>query len=199
MLRFELPVFILCIFSEYLRAAQLAGPYYIIPDLGEECPRSEMALDFPVKVKLVRERDNTNFFLVTVHWAGQFWFDDNKDARVVMASWGSRGGWKENALIMKFKKLCTTIKTHLPDIWNEIVPRMKSNITNFQRDCPFPPGAFSIEDLSTSVLQPKGVPYLFYGKWKIDVKAIDPADDRVLGCFRIYASIIPRTTQHGKG
>ncbi|KAE8742077.1 hypothetical protein FOCC_FOCC012404 [Frankliniella occidentalis] len=176
-------------------ATPVAGPYIIIPDRAEACPRSEMALDFPMDFKIVRDRNNTNYFFVAVDWASQFTFDDTKDALLTFASWGTRGGWKENAMIMKFKKLCTTIKTHLPKIWHEILVRMTSNVTETLQDCPFPPGGYSVRNLSSSVLQPKGIPMLFYGKWKIDVKVVDPADQRVLGCMRLYASVIPKIGQ----
>ncbi|XP_052128698.1 uncharacterized protein LOC113215875 [Frankliniella occidentalis] len=179
----------------YTRATPVAGPYYIKPDLCEACPRDEMALDFPIDVKLVRDRTNTNFYFVSVDWASQFTFDDTKDTHLVFASWGSRGGWKENAMMMKFKKLCTTIKTHLPTIWDAIVGRMTSNISESLQDCPFPPGGYSVRNVSSSVLQPKGVPVLFYGKWRVDAKVVDPKDERILGCFRVFVSIIPKMGQ----
>ncbi|XP_052130523.1 uncharacterized protein LOC113215612 isoform X2 [Frankliniella occidentalis] len=127
----------------YLRGTPLAGPYTIVPELAEPCPKDLMGLPWDLDVKFVRDRSNPNIFFVTLNWAGQFVFDDHKEAHAVMASWDTRGGWKENALVMKFKKLCATFKTYMPDSWREMMRLLTSNVTITVRDCPFPPLLFN--------------------------------------------------------
>ncbi|XP_052130522.1 uncharacterized protein LOC113215612 isoform X1 [Frankliniella occidentalis] len=182
----------------YLRGTPLAGPYTIVPELAEPCPKDLMGLPWDLDVKFVRDRSNPNIFFVTLNWAGQFVFDDHKEAHAVMASWDTRGGWKENALVMKFKKLCATFKTYMPDSWREMMRLLTSNVTITVRDCPFPPAAYSIRNISSSWMQPKGLPVMYYGKWRIDTRVVDPVDKKILGCLRIYASIVPLINRPGK-
>lgn len=61
-------------------------------------------------------------------------------AHLVLASWNSRGGWKDNAVVMKIRRLCLSTKTYLPRFWDQMLrvsygPRGAL----LGRDCPFEP------------------------------------------------------------
>lgn len=51
-----------------------------------------------------------------------------------MASWGSTGGWKENAVVLKSRDACASLKNLLGESWFSI-----NNCFNIKNEnCPIP-------------------------------------------------------------
>ena len=57
-------------------------------------------------------------------------------AEALFASWSSRGGWKENAIVMKMGRLCTTCSTYVPAAWRAVMKALRGSP---DAGCPFPP------------------------------------------------------------
>ncbi|XP_034255356.1 uncharacterized protein LOC117653659 [Thrips palmi] len=57
-------------------------------------------------------------------------------SRFVFASWSSRGGWKENAIVMRFRRVCTTMRTYLPGVWRHVLNHTIGPDGPLQEDCP---------------------------------------------------------------
>ncbi|XP_052120229.1 uncharacterized protein LOC113206992 isoform X2 [Frankliniella occidentalis] len=150
----------------------LAGPYSIIPERAEACPEGILDLPFPIDFHLTRDRHNQNIWFVYANMSSFATLNDEKEAHLAFASWSSRGGWKENALTMKFKRPCTQCKQYLPGVWSGVMSVLESSTK--ATDCPFPPGIYTINNVSSaSIAPPKAVPVFFYGKWRVDIKAVD--------------------------
>ncbi len=59
--------------------------------------------------------------------------------RFEFASWSSRGGWKENAFIMKFDTLCSRMKRMLVAPMKEIARKLYNSKNELPATCPWGP------------------------------------------------------------
>ncbi|KAE8737357.1 hypothetical protein FOCC_FOCC017181 [Frankliniella occidentalis] len=114
---------------------------------------------------------------------------------MALASWSSRGGWKDNAHILKFKKICSTGRTYLPVVWGNIMDAVYDENNKTRKFCPFPPGKYVLDNCEADLSIARKVPGFFYGKWRLDFKILDPNWD-CISCMRIYLSTVPLTS-HG--
>ncbi|XP_052126350.1 uncharacterized protein LOC113210862 isoform X3 [Frankliniella occidentalis] len=55
--------------------------------------------------------------------------------KATIASWGSGGGWKDNAYVVKMDKVCSNFRTHIPNLWHQL-GRDAYNDPNVK--CPLP-------------------------------------------------------------
>ncbi|XP_052123573.1 uncharacterized protein LOC113211073 isoform X2 [Frankliniella occidentalis] len=47
-----------------------------------------------------------------------------------LASWSTRGGWKDNAFVLRMKHYCTAFKTFAPDAWAKVNMATKGSTEN---------------------------------------------------------------------
>ncbi|KAK3915213.1 putative transporter [Frankliniella fusca] len=190
----------------------LAGPYSIIVERVDACPEGTTDIPFPIDFHLTRDRLNPSVWFVAANLTSYATLNDDREGQLVFASWGARGGWKENALTMKFKRPCTQMKQLIPQVWNNVwaVTTSSTGAT----DCPLPPcegkqavlitceiktypcfqGVYTINNVSSESLQPpKAVPVFFYGKWRVDVRVRETKENKIYACMRGLLQTVPKT------
>ncbi|KAE8740252.1 hypothetical protein FOCC_FOCC014236, partial [Frankliniella occidentalis] len=101
------------------RLNSIAGPFRVIPKHAEHCPEHLFGQKGEIGT-----------------WAFSF-VRDRQDVELSFSSWSSRGGWKENALVLRLKHLCKTGKTYMARQWKNAQLAIHPN--NASADCPFPP------------------------------------------------------------
>ncbi|KAJ1519764.1 hypothetical protein ONE63_005020 [Megalurothrips usitatus] len=168
----------------------VAGPFRVILDHVERCPAELLDEPFSLTIKSMRDRRDLDMFHLTVNASWISNFTDDLIGQLRFSSWSARGGWKENANVMNFKRLCTSLRTYVPQLWNTIRQYTP------QPDCPLSPGSLYIPTMVAD-FSVKQVPAYFYGKWRIDIRALKPQSRRCIACGRMFAATVPLTS--GKG
>ncbi|KAK3912701.1 Queuine tRNA-ribosyltransferase [Frankliniella fusca] len=178
---------------EAQRIHAVAGPFRIVPDHVEHCPsklfekKGEQAIWY---FKNFRDRVNLDKWYYYGNYTTHFWFSDDMNIELAFASWSTRGGWKENAIIIKMKQICKAAKTYLPKQWKNVMYAILPN--NASADCPFPPALYYLRNATADLGVARRVPAFYYGKWRLDAKIMDPEWDCV-SCMRILMNIVPQT------
>ncbi|KAK3917830.1 Mitochondrial cardiolipin hydrolase [Frankliniella fusca] len=109
--------------------------------------------------------------------------------KAAVASWGSGGGWKENAYVIKMDKICSNFRTHLPNLWREMA---EDAYNNPYLKCPVPMGLAVFKNI-TGDFSCKALPTFFYGKYRITLITFRTDTRETKSCSRIYADAVPRT------
>ncbi|KAK3931506.1 Anthranilate phosphoribosyltransferase, partial [Frankliniella fusca] len=113
-------------------------------------------------------------------------------SHILFASWSSRGGWKENALHMKFKRTCTSTARYMPRIWKGVTASLSRADGTKNDHCPLLAGSYSLSNLSSALLNDNTVPIMFYGRWRVDALLVDSKTRQRLACVRVYDDIVPK-------
>ncbi|KAK3925391.1 Unconventional myosin-Ie [Frankliniella fusca] len=169
------------------RMQNVVGPYRIVPDHIESCPAkssSPMVLLSPPRG--IRDRIDRNLWYYSVNTSLPFTFDNSIDLDINWASWSSRGGWKDNAILMRPGSVCKFVPANVPDAWRRFLIATFNDPT---RDCPFPPGNYEIKNMSSEVTFKK-IPAFFYGTWRVTIRLLQMKDDKF--CVRFYGKTIPK-------
>ncbi|XP_034247824.1 uncharacterized protein LOC117649307 isoform X3 [Thrips palmi] len=170
----------------------LAGRYDIDVEHVECCPSEVLDRPFPCSVS--RARKDLHTVLFSFNATSRDIFDDYKIAQVVYASWSSRGGWKQNAIVMKFPRACTSVRTYLPGLYKHFLEHATRAEGPFQ-GCPVPPGSYRYENVSSRGLVVANIPSLYYGRWRVDGRAYDR--EACIMCIRLTLRISPRKANTG--
>ncbi|XP_052132732.1 uncharacterized protein LOC113205103 [Frankliniella occidentalis] len=171
------------------RFNNVAGPYRLIPDHAERCPVSEGGAGPLYKDIFWRgyhDRNNVNLWHYWINFTTLDNFDDSYDIDLNYASWSSRGGWKENAYVIRPGSYCRSIPLHDPELWRRA---MIATFNDPNRKCPFPAGYYEIKNISTE-FSFKNVPVFFYGTWRITVRMLKAQTARA--CFRFFGKTVPK-------
>ncbi|KAE8740415.1 hypothetical protein FOCC_FOCC014076 [Frankliniella occidentalis] len=175
------------------RIHAVAGPFRIVPDHVEHCPSALFAKKGELATwyfKNFRDRQNIDKFYYYGNFTTLFWFGDMLNVELVFASWSSRGGWKDNALIIKMKQICKTAKTYIPKQWKNAQYAIHPN--NASADCPYPPGVYYLRNATADLGVARKFPAFFYGKWRLDAKIMD-SDSDCISCMRVLMHVVPQT------
>lgn len=134
------------------------------------------------------------------------------------ASWSSRGGWKPNAVVLKFRRLCTTGQTYLPTLWHNVASHVVNEHNKSQANCPYPAvsrhhrphsrialchsnngvavqGTYFLQNATADLSIARKVPAFFYGKWRVDFHMVNDAWETI-SCMRIFLRTVP-LVHHG--
>ncbi|KAK3918150.1 UPF0219 protein [Frankliniella fusca] len=109
--------------------------------------------------------------------------------KATLASWGSGGGWKENAFIIKMDKICSNFRTHMPKLWEEL---SKEAYNDPHKKCPLPMGLAVYKNI-TGDFSTKAVATFFYGKYRITIICFRTDTRETKVCLRVYADVVPKT------
>ncbi|XP_034247826.1 uncharacterized protein LOC117649307 isoform X4 [Thrips palmi] len=169
-----------------------SGRYDIDVEHVECCPSEVLDRPFPCSVS--RARKDLHTVLFSFNATSRDIFDDYKIAQVVYASWSSRGGWKQNAIVMKFPRACTSVRTYLPGLYKHFLEHATRAEGPFQ-GCPVPPGSYRYENVSSRGLVVANIPSLYYGRWRVDGRAYDR--EACIMCIRLTLRISPRKANTG--
>ncbi|XP_026274859.1 uncharacterized protein LOC113204074 [Frankliniella occidentalis] len=170
----------------------VAGPYRIIPDHIERCPVRTGGFGPLYKDIFWRgyhDRNNRDLWYYWVNFTTLLTFDDSYNVDLNWASWSSRGGWKENAYVMRLGSFCKVIFTHDPDLWRRL---MIATFDDPNRNCPFPPGYYETKNIS-SEFSLKKIPVLFYGTWRITLHLFKESVENVVACFMLFGKTVPKS------
>ncbi|KAK3912702.1 ATP-dependent Clp protease ATP-binding subunit ClpX [Frankliniella fusca] len=165
------------------------GPFRVLPGPIEHCP-PEIDAKHPLQYYFSRTRSRYNpdiwFYYGNTTWT--FPFDDALSMKATVASWGSIGGWKENAFVIKMDKICSNFRTNLPKFWQELT---KDAFNDPYLKCPLPMGVAVYKNI-TGDFNTKAIPTFFYGKYRITVLCFrtDTRENKV--CMRVYADAVPK-------
>ncbi|XP_034233523.1 uncharacterized protein LOC117640746 [Thrips palmi] len=174
------------------RISAIAGPFRVIPDHFEKCPPHMRPNKTFYKHHYVGWRDRKNPDLWFYSWNGTSYFEVNDDLTVDVniASWSARGGWKDNAYVFSFQRCCTKARTLAPTLWRRA---MVALFDDPSRACPFPPGSYSVHNVSSDIdFDVKAVPAFYYGKWRATGKFSRTSTRELMGCARAFASTVPK-------
>ncbi|XP_026286486.2 uncharacterized protein LOC113212110 [Frankliniella occidentalis] len=176
------------------RLNSIAGPFRVIPKHAEHCPEHLFGQKGEIGTwafSFVRDRQDVNTHYATGNFTTLYWFGDNLNVELSFSSWSSRGGWKENALVLRLKHLCKTGKTYMARQWKNAQLAIHPN--NASADCPFPPGMYKVRNATVDLGVTRQFPAFFYGKWRIDVKIIEPQNNTgCISCLRAFAEVVPQ-------
>ncbi|KAK3912704.1 Pectinesterase/pectinesterase inhibitor, partial [Frankliniella fusca] len=109
--------------------------------------------------------------------------------KATVASWGSGGGWKENAYVAKMDKICSNFRTHMPNLWRELGEKAYNDP---YIKCPIPMGYAEYKNI-TGDFSSKALPTFFYGKYRVTIICFKTATRETKGCIRTYAETVPKT------
>ncbi|XP_034246509.1 uncharacterized protein LOC117648234 isoform X3 [Thrips palmi] len=174
---------------------KVAGPYEIVVEHMETCPPKLLDRPFPVTVSSSRYGHDPHEKYFNGNFTTSLTFDDNVNSAVVFDAWSSRGGWKENAVVMKFSRLCSSMSAYLPTVWQHLRTHVYGS-RGLIRDCPAPPDTYSVYNLTTprsSAL----IPALFYGKWRVNLRAF--LKEQCFMCIRIVLRVEPKVPPSSQG
>ncbi|XP_034248687.1 uncharacterized protein LOC117649757 [Thrips palmi] len=177
----------------YTEGQNLAGRYDIKTEHVECCPSAILDRPFPCTVSHVRDRQDLRNVFFAINFTMNHSFDDYKDAQVVYSSWSSRGGWKENAIVMKFRRVCTSLRIYLPGVWRHFLDHT-TGPTGPVHECPLPPGSYAYYNFSSGGITPANIPSLYYGKWRVDTRVYDRRETCIM-CIRMTLRISPKANQ----
>ncbi|KAJ1526599.1 hypothetical protein ONE63_008185 [Megalurothrips usitatus] len=195
-LDYFLPTFLAARTTSDGACLRLKGPFRIVPDHIEHCPDSFFKEELAHwTFRGVRDRHNVDVWYYHGNYTLGFYFDDSLNVELNVGSWSSRGGWKENAHVLKFKKICTTGKTYVSRVWQNIMDSVYDENNRTRPDCPFPKGKYRLVDCKADLSTARAVPAFFYGKWRADFKIVD-SNWSCISCMRIFANTVPLTV-HG--
>ncbi|XP_052127470.1 uncharacterized protein LOC113212138 isoform X3 [Frankliniella occidentalis] len=122
------------------RINPIAGPFRIIPDHIEHCPAEVFKKELATwSFRGTRDRRNLDVWYYSGNYTLGFNFTDLYHVKLDFASWSSRGGWKDYALVLKFKRICATGKLYVPQVWQNIMESVFDEENKTRPDCPFPP------------------------------------------------------------
>ncbi|XP_034230457.1 uncharacterized protein LOC117639164 [Thrips palmi] len=170
---------------------QIAGPFRVVPGYMEDCPpemrpKTEF---FKGYYSGFRDRRNTDVWYYSGNITTFITADDNYTATFNLASWSSRGGWKDNAFQKSTSRLCTTIKTFFPNVWRKGMMMVFNDPT---RDCPFPPqDTYSVNNVSTNYIA-KFPPSFFYGRYRGTGQILNTETKELIACKRCYFQVVPK-------
>ncbi|XP_034238270.1 uncharacterized protein LOC117643461 [Thrips palmi] len=135
----------------------------------------------------VRDRSNPDTWFYSFNTTTFLPCTDDYTLSVNLASWSSRGGWKDNAFQKTIAKPCTTVRSFFPREWRKAMVYV---FNDPDRKCPFPPGTYTATNVSTQndFTFP---PSFFYGKFRGTGRVFTLAKELV-GCVRFYFSIVPK-------
>ncbi|XP_026286585.2 uncharacterized protein LOC113212191 [Frankliniella occidentalis] len=173
----------------YSSATPVAGPFRVIPDHFEKCPVELRPKTETIKLFYhgVRDRKDPDLWFYNFNGTTHFTLDDNIMAIGNIASWSTRGGWKDNAYVMKLPRICSTFKRCAPDLWERF---MVVTFNDPKAFCPFPPGFYSFNNMSTN-FNFKMPPSFYYGKWRATIQLVN-SSNAVHFCMRAYGSTAPK-------
>ncbi|XP_026290892.1 uncharacterized protein LOC113215482 [Frankliniella occidentalis] len=194
------PVSVYCLLlSALLKAAlaqrinSLAGPYRLVVGHLDECPPQMQPLDVyhVVTYTGIRDRVNKDVWWYSANLTSFVTADDNYTAVGNLASWNNVAGWKENFFQASMPNVCTAAKTHYRLFWRQAMKRV---FNDPDKDCPFPPGFYSVSNVSTNhdIRKP---PVFFYGKYRATGQIIHTRTGTIMSCYRGYFALVPRTKQ----
>ncbi|XP_026274860.1 uncharacterized protein LOC113204075 [Frankliniella occidentalis] len=174
-----------------------AGPFRIVPDHAERCPAIKghaaaasgaAALYRDIFWRGYHDRNNRDLWYYWGNVTTLRTLDESYDIDLNWASWSSRGGWKENAYVMRPGPVCQIIGHHDPDLWRRL---MVATFNDPNRKCPFPPGYYEVKNVSAE-FSLKQIPVFFYGTWRITVRLVDSAQD-VAACVWLFGKTVPKS------
>ncbi|KAJ1524616.1 hypothetical protein ONE63_011100 [Megalurothrips usitatus] len=120
---------------------------------------------------------------------------DENTAALNLASWSSRGGWKDNAHLLASPKICSNAKALLSDVWRSLSERCSSRTTF--GECPVKQGPYTCTNVSTN-FDFDFPPSFFYGKWRGTAKLYNTQTKEVSFCMRAYFSTAPKANNGPK-
>ncbi|KAK3927501.1 30S ribosomal protein S2 [Frankliniella fusca] len=165
------------------------GPFRIIPGHVDFCPPGMAESPFKdFNWRSYRDRNNVDSWVFWANITTLFTIDDSYDFDLNWASWSSRGGWKENAFIMRPGCFCKIFPLHNPEVWKRL---MTVTFNDPNRKCPFPPGFYEIKNASTE-LSLKQIPIFFYGTWRVTLRLIKEQAQRATLCALLYGKTVPK-------
>ncbi|XP_026286044.1 uncharacterized protein LOC113211783 [Frankliniella occidentalis] len=172
----------------------VAGPFRLIADHIEECPQEMQPRRklFEMTVTAFRDRRDVDLWHYSANGTTYITVDNNLTALANFASWSSTGGWKDNFFRFTLPRACATAKARFPDLWRRA---MIALFNDPDRDCPFPPGYYSVRNVSTD-FHMKQVRTFFYGKYRGTGTLINSVTKEVIACKRGFFSIVPKTQKH---
>ncbi|XP_034235844.1 uncharacterized protein LOC117642111 [Thrips palmi] len=164
------------------------GPYVVVVEHFEPCPPKFLDRPFPITVSVKRYRHKPQEKYFNCNFTTSLTFDDNVNSAVVFDSWSSRGGWKDNALEMKFNRLCSSMNAYLPDVWQHLRGHVYGP-SGLVTACPLPPDTYSINNLTTRYASTL-IPALYYGKWRVNLRAF--LKEQCFMCIRAIVRVDPK-------
>ncbi|XP_026274858.1 uncharacterized protein LOC113204072 [Frankliniella occidentalis] len=171
----------------------LAGPFRLVIDHFEACPVSTGdagPLYKDIYWRAYHGRKNTDLPYYWINVTTLFTFDDSYNLDMNWASWSSRGGWKENAYVMRPGPFCKVVSSHDPDFWRRL---MIATFDDPNRDCPFAPGYYEIKNISSEFSSFKKVPVFFYGTWRISTRLVKESTQNAVACLLIFVKTVPKS------
>ncbi|KAE8743716.1 hypothetical protein FOCC_FOCC009667, partial [Frankliniella occidentalis] len=117
-----------------------------------------------------------------------FHFDDTLSIKATIASWGSGGGWKDNAYVVKMDKVCSNFRTHIPNLWHQL-GRDAYNDPNVK--CPLPLGPAVFKNI-TADFGFTPIPSFYYGKYRITLLVAKTINSETVACLRVFGETVPK-------
>ncbi|XP_052127666.1 uncharacterized protein LOC113206415 [Frankliniella occidentalis] len=170
----------------------VAGPFRIILDHYERCPISTGPPGPLFKDTFHRgyhDRRNPDLWHYWMNFTTLLTLDDSYDIDLNWASWSSRGGWKENAYVMRPGSFCKSIQQSDPQFWRKL---MTAIFNDPNRNCPIPPGYYEMNNISAD-FSFKKIPVFFYGTWRMSLRLVKDTTKNSVACLWFFAKTIPKT------
>ncbi|KAE8739869.1 hypothetical protein FOCC_FOCC014626 [Frankliniella occidentalis] len=104
------------------------------------------------------------------------------------ASWSSRGGWKENAYVMRPGSFCKVASSHDPEFWRRF---MTAIFDDPNRNCPFTPGYYECTNVSSEFTFRK-IPVFFYGTWRVNIRLVKQSTQNGVFCLVFFVKTVPK-------
>ncbi|XP_034252290.1 uncharacterized protein LOC117651863 [Thrips palmi] len=152
----------------------------------EMCPPEKQSKPFFFHFRVAHDRKRPSFVRGAMNMTTSYIFDDNTDIAIEMASWSSRGGWKDNAFKIRLKRACFTAPQYLPTVYNTL----KATLFG-ETQCPWPPGAYYHPNVSMEIRFT--LPVFYYGKYRADLGFTDHATNEMEACVRATIKVVPKT------
>ncbi|KAJ1528987.1 hypothetical protein ONE63_007354 [Megalurothrips usitatus] len=106
-----------------------------------------------------------------------------------LASWSSRGGWKENFFRLELDQPLSYMRKMYPTEWRNVMTRV---FNDPERGPPFFPGFYSVQNVSTDY-EMKVPPVYFYGNYRATMRAYSRVTRELVACERATLSVVPKS------
>ncbi|XP_026280641.2 uncharacterized protein LOC113208027 [Frankliniella occidentalis] len=179
--------------SHYIN--NLAGPFRLVLDHIEACPdstggagRGAGALFKEIYWHRYHGRKNGDLPYYWINATTLLTVDDSLQLDLNWASWSSRGGWKENAYVMRPGSFCKVASSHDPEFWRRF---MTAIFDDPNRNCPFTPGYYECTNVSSEFTFRK-IPVFFYGTWRVNIRLVKQSTQNGVFCLVFFVKTVPK-------
>ncbi|VVC24721.1 Hypothetical protein CINCED_3A015416 [Cinara cedri] len=153
------------------------GEYKVYPRAIIQCKQKQHLFEF--NMYLNRISSNTSEVKGNITCTKPI--DDSDNIVIINAVKDSIGGWKDNALILKISKACSSFEKVFGNLRTTLNLTTKNN--NVNRNCPYPAGVYVSNGFDfTSFIANANLPkQFFYGVYKARFEMFDKKNNQI-GC-----------------